>query len=1100
MRICPASLGFFLGCMVSLGALANLSQGVGFHEETLISVPAETERVESSSFLLDATALLLKGGMGHWSLAVSNFLSRPLAQVKVAAGSLSISAEDRMVSTVVPPEVMQNAAFWVDAGTNITSFVSNGVQFVSTWYDVREKNGGEIYPRAVADLGPSGKYPEWQQVEGTNALFFGGSSRSGISMRWVNAAGSTVDIKNIWHVFLLHGVKSRFLTLLGGYASPPDFHVANPEYGDLKAGFWKRFSFEIQNVYRGRTYYDGAWIDLAVDSPEKGFHLLETVCAGPAHAANFFNDRNYYISNTNYPSIGQNRIGGDYLSEVVIFTNRISEAERLAVSSYLMRKWKIVSPFSASVHVAKEAAFVVDTEKDPLSDVALSGCGRVRKMGKEPLLFLADARDSFQGDVQVDEGSVFLGERIPLSLQTGRQYAVTDTRKGCLIAVATNASADTIVKTGDGEGVIRSVPKETKRLSIRGGTLVLGAPAWEVDSLPQLETTEVEIPNAGFEEWDDAHRASGVHNLFNGESYHGWTAVGSNPASGLPLVTFYNRKQAVLSGNQTWMCSALPPEGSSSLVLKEHVSAYTTIDVPYAGVYEISFWVNAREGYAGKYVDVMIGEDEASLMPMFGFLSSFNASGYKKLVYRTEPLRAGKMLLWFKSSTLQKDRLCLIDDLKMRFVAEEPVDQIPLPNGALERMDTSFPTVMTTNSVPGWSFSQGTNAPGTAYVGTISSSSLELYHVGSSCSGTRQLILTSGADGAYAKTASFLVPAGCYALCAEMGLWRYGGSDVKSEDFLSATVTMENGDEVALGEVSVTGLNMTLHKWPTLISLSQDTMIQIAFCSRFDATFRQLFCLMADRFSLRRVEKTTELIQDGGFEQGNSVWNVVTYPRINPETITSSDLKAYSLGPKNYGYARYEGNSRLCLVQNDLAYQEVTFPEAGWYQLSFFAHSRYDQGTGFENGDNPVRAWLARDGVTNEIGVARAFSTNFQQFAYSFQVHEPGTYQFALQGTSTNNTDYSLGRYDQSTLVDGVSIRSIPAEQRLAPELSESLSVEIAEGAQMRLDYQGAVRIDSFRIGSSSFAGEITAERFPNALSGSGALVVVPKGTLLLVR
>ena len=105
---------------------------------------------------------------------------------------------------------------------------------------------------------------------------------------------------------------------------------------------------------------------------QRQFQLLEYDCCGkPGKASNFFNDRNYFAKNPNYPQPGGNRIGGDYIAEALIFTNELTEAERISVEAYLMNKHLGVRAPKVKVVLAEDATALV--EADALRDSFITG-------------------------------------------------------------------------------------------------------------------------------------------------------------------------------------------------------------------------------------------------------------------------------------------------------------------------------------------------------------------------------------------------------------------------------------------------------------------------------------------------------------------------------------------------------------------------------------------------------------------------------------------------------------------------------------------------------------------------------------------------------
>ena len=85
--------------------------------------------------------------------------------------------------------------------------------------------------------------------------------------------------------------------------------------------------------------------------------------------------------------------------------------------------------------------------------------------------------------------------------------------------------------------------------------------------------------------------------------------------------------------------------------------------------------------------------------------------------------------------------------------------------------------------------------------------------------------------------------------------------------------------------------------------------------------------------------------------------------------------------------------------------------------------------------------------------------------------------------------------------LDAVSIRYVKDGTFTAdtPDVTESASIEIAEGAKLRLDFPGNLKLDNVKYAGRSYSGTLTAERCPFLL-GPGSLEVTPKGTVLFLR
>jgi hypothetical protein len=91
-----------------------------------------------------------------------------------------------------------------------------------------------------------------------------------------------------------------------------------------------------------------------------------------------------------------------------------------------------------------------------------------------------------------------------------------------------------------------------------------------------------------------------------------------------------------------------------------------------------------------------------------------------------------------------------------------------------------------------------------------------------------------------------------------------------------------------------------------------------------------------------------------------------------------------------------------------------------------------------------------------------------------------------------NNADDSLAFIDQVIIEK--------ADETRAPDIPETLALELADGARLRLDFTGTNRIDRLRLDGTPVAGYIDASHPSGLVSGIGCLEVRPKGTVLLLR
>ena len=66
--------------------------------------------------------------------------------------------------------------------------------------------------------------------------------------------------------------------------------------------------------------------------------------------------------------------------------------------------------------------------------------------------------------------------------------------------------------------------------------------------------------------------------------------------------------------------------------------------------------------------------------------------------------------------------------------------------------------------------------------------------------------------------------------------------------------------------------------------------------------------------------------------------------------------------------------------------------------------------------------------------------------------------------------------------------------------MPENLTVRVAAGAKLRLDFGGTLPVAGLRLGSRAVAGTVSAATHPEFISGPGALEVKPRGFYLYIR
>ncbi len=1046
--------------------------GAGYREALSAFVPVgETSNLVDRLLISEGT--YNKTGAGTLTLATTNLTVQAGGGLVVREGSLLVrsDASTAIAPIAFPLDVLASAAFWVDATTNVVTVSSNGNTYVDAWLDARETNSVAPFrhTRAVVNWAFTNVAPQLMLnagVSGTLPSIWFGRYNSLRTMTWTTPANTTADITKICHVFALHGVFQSYGYIFGAMGGDPDFHIQEYNGGSTNASLWHQTEWTTTAVRQGRTYLDGERIDGTLAWPKPGWQLLEVAMATKLpHAANFFNDRNI----TAYGK----RIGGDNLCEVAVFTNRLSETDRLRVQHYLMQKWlgaKTTTPFAARASVS--ATVAANVAANSTLTLRLNGEGALQKQGDgKAVLDDVSAVSNLFRSAAVQGGILDARVPVPLSLTAGSRVTTSNTA----ITVTQNAGAGQIVKEGTGTVTVTSLPADLARLTVNNGVLVLTPPAVSTSVVSVLSGS---VPNATFE----AEQLSSYRRSFaNGETYYGWTAYFPAPTGAADNAVFiFNRSLA--SPGDNWASPYDAPEGKQVLALKQDASASTTLSLPVAGIYDVSFFTSARSIYANRHeIDLCLVEGATT--SAVATVQTINQA-YVRQNFRLPWLEAGNHTLLFKRTVLGVDTCGTIDDVKATLVFETKPSAVSLFNGDFEL--TAYPrnpTAFTTsNLASGWTFTASTNNEVSAGITTAASTSY-LYTPSTPYGAVMLGLVSNGC-----AWTSFTLPAGTYKLQGDVCNWPcYLSKALQGVQTTKATITRSSGVVVTLGTTASTAASvLTTTVWPTAFTVTDNETVKLSLVGQSTSGAG-----LIDNLAL--VPQTNAVIvQNGSFEVGAN-WTFVYNTNSQPK-----DAAAYnSLASSNdYGTALYDGSQRLLLVQTGAAVQDIQIPAPGLYRLVFHAAQRTPT---YNNtyGHNPVRAWLAQNGATNVIGWTRVDDSALVRREFLFSVSAAGTYRFGLQGMTDNSAQFP--GTDQNALIDGVAIEPVANLGGTGFALPKALSLDVASGAQLQLSYIGTQTVGQVSYAGRLVSGVICQRTYPTFVSGPGALYAAPKGTILLL-
>lgn len=177
-------------------------------------------------------------------------------------------------------------------------------------------------------------------------------------------------------------------------------------------------------------------------------------------------------------------------------------------------------------------------------------------------------------------------------------------------------------------------------------------------------------------------------------------------------------------------------------------------------------------------------------------------------------------------------------------------------------------------------------------------------------------------------------------------------------------------------------------------------------------------------------------------------------------------------------------------------------PPAGVWQVRFksaFAGSRDGYNMWHSTSLPGLPQWRVTVSVNGEEAMtATSSACGFNKWAAtvpdgSFTVADGDTVTVSIAQTVAN----AAGCIDEVELVPADGASALAAT---TPDLPADLSVEVASGATLALDFPGTVKIRSLRLGNRHPGGIVSAETHPDYISGTGSLEVPPPATVLTLR
>lgn len=1042
-----------------------------------------------SGFVAGGT--LRKFGAGTLSVTHSFFTG---GAIEVEQGKLRLQADSSLEAFPFPQNVLtNNLLLWVDAATNVVTDGGTPAR-VLRWLDVRETNtvaptflfAGQHEP----EPGPAVSRSTWLGAQ--TYLEFGSMKSNGcwLSIMQPNGDGTVTSNKSLTAqtLFAVRGTQGGIGYqgfFFGGNGTSngsgtKDFHVGSSS-GALATWWLEEAADSLRN---GATCVDGRRVNGYTEWPNEWYQLVSVhMPSGSGRLSNFFNDRYYKPPVTNF------RQGGGQLSEVLLFGNALPENDRLAVEGYLQSKW-FSRTQDGTVRVRADASAELAAGADEtLTLSGVTGGGLLIKSG-EGLLRLRKNASLPSRTMQLLGGTLALGPRVTRSdafvevttnavadfAAGGRRVTVVDGTYTC----TSNAETGVLAKNGTGEWAVSQVPDGVKTFRVEEGS---------VRMMPRLDASgalvAATVPNPSFETTGSLGNGSYAYN----PSGASWTFMSQTKITEIDSTNQVDKGsglvQAGFSGSP-WLNPSIPTWDGGRFVafVQRSGTIQGTVTLPETGSYRLSFAHARRSTYLPHVLEVWfdglrIGclEATSDLFVRRECLLPVKAAGSYTLLFQGDHREAG-------------DRTSLIDDIRLERVqdAVNIVTDGSFEDTGVLSLRLSGQTRYALGSVlngRGWSFSDAvtnllnaTNIYGTNVAAAGVAEDLGGWMVTPVTGGRAACLFGNGQLGV---TLAFPT-AGVYRV-SFLGAGGAGGSTLSRAGAYSS-VNAKQTFNLQLDGTTVVPITLGAPVFqPYDVILPAVTNGQVSVLTFAGSTGTNTYSRIGliDDVCVTRVGP--DVVKNAGFE-GSAAWTFLTAAESG-DPATKSGLAGLRSA---FTFMVPQGSQVAYLQKTAYIRQTVTFPADGYYTVSFMAAAR-TQGDYTHTGHDFA---LQLEGVT----VGKVTTTDYLYERYTFRlpyVKAGFSYLLAFQGINTAGGD-------RSSAIDDVRVEPLPIGNGAYAPFAPGLVIEVATGAKLALDFAGTRSLHALRIGGRLVSGEITAASHPEAITGTGTLLLPNSGTLFFLH
>lgn len=1096
--------------------------GAFAHGETVVSrgdahiVTGETES-ETIRVMYGARGVS-KTGEGAYELQRGSVDSPDPMTLRVHQGEVSLTAAGSLPADGKPEGLLSLATLWLDAASNVTT---DGSGNVTKWNDCREAESGSSYDcgrriDSPKDSSGSGYSPNAPVIatpaDSSRQMVYFGGYKEGTGMTFYKADSATsVAYASVRHVFAVVDFQTAYGFVFGS-SLYPFFHPS-----DVTAGAGLNTKYNVADSGPSTTaaefLLNGVRCNPLETNVKQGLQLLELHAAPSCPMKTFshlFNDRNI-----------NGRFGGDYVGELLVFNGEksLTDLERRKISRYLMDKWGISPPQGT---VAVEMAEGTSARIADGVDASLSGRGTLVRSGAETSSYRPTVQNPNAGvKVRLEGGTMKADAReLNLAVKAGDVLTFDETDShsvhtvGNAIDNAARAEGSASVRGASETVRFGSIGADVTNLTVQASEVVLGDSVLGGGGTPSVLGTAT-IANGSFE---DAFSSGD------------WVFV-ENPS-------YSNRKQFATTNDVVdWRIGTsddfkskfrlenfMPTDGGWALILAKENILKGHVSVSADGDYVFAFDGTGRYNYDNMQIAFSL-VDGGGATNTFACCTIPIGTGYRPYKFLISGLKAGAYDLVLKSSSgkaayASNDSYALLDNFRMDLLGDGPstAQGVAVPNGSFENTritdTTREVTAFGTDKIQcaGWTLTSP-GAPAANAIAPVSRLMANYYVAAEESIG--EWCLRFQGDSGRATSDSFSLPAGRWVLRCKAAKWAFDGFadyqwNGQSGRNLNPKVgvrVLKNGVQ-AFDETSsaISGYDMQTVVFTNELSVAAGDSVVLEIRQGTANSAAGAGAMMnVDDFEFVPFDTwgaAAELVANGSFSDGMSGWTALNQGG-------SASHKTLNGGyEKNYGGQQCDDGNAVLVINAGAIRQNLYFPAAGSYSLSFWARSRVADFSGTLNsrfyGGNKIRAMLIDGATTNTIvETASIYSTNFCQTVALFKVPSAGTRTLLLAGVNNPSAGIHTGGSidDSNAILDCVSVTAAP-EGGAAPVLSRDLNLQMPDGGKLRLDYDGEATINSLKIGSRWLSGRIDASDASGLVSGAGVLNVrsAGPGFILIVR